>query len=237
MPQRIFNVVPTPQEEIDKEDVAQLDRAAGFPARVILGFIPPTLDQIGGTCVAHAAYVLYQHLYKRKYGHFAPITEKGVLAFYDLMKKVENDPDPDRTHGAYLLTAMRVMAGSGFPFDDGTRGPKITAYHYVGNKAHDGRLAIAQYGFPVLMGVPWDANWVYLPTTHILRPPVGQVIGGHAMGEIGYDLNVKPDLGGTNVDRNSWDGWSSDGFSSCYFPERYKDQAGWYECWQATGIN
>lgn len=238
MPQRVMNVVPTPQEEIDKEEKAQLDRAAGFPVRVVLPFIPPVLDQQGGTCVAHGAYVLYQQLYKTKYGHFAPITERGVLAFYDLMKKVENDPDPNRTHGAYLVTAMRVMAGSGFPFDNGTRGPKITGFHYVGNKAHDGRLALAQYRTPVLMGTGWDANWFYLPRTHILKAPVGQLVGGHAMGEIGYDLNVMPQLGGTDIDQNSWDGWCADGFGRCYFPESYKDRPdSWYEVWQATGIN
>jgi hypothetical protein len=236
MPQRILNAQQSPVEEIAKEEQAQLDRAATFPDRIVLTGCPPTQDQQGGTCVAHAAYFLYQWWYKRKYGHFAPITEPSILRFYDLMKQVDHQPDPQRIYGTSLLTAMRTLAGSGFPLDTGGRGPKITGYHYVGDKAHDGRLALAQFGSPIAFALGWDANWFYLPTSHILKAPVGQIVGGHAMAEYGYDLAARAPRK-LDIDRNSWDGWSSDGFGSCYFDEAYKDDpAYWYECWQVTGI-
>lgn len=235
MTQRILNAQPSPLDEIAKEEQAQLDRAATFPARIVLGGVPPARDQGNtGTCVAHAAYGLYAWWYKRKYGSFPAIGEEAILAFYDLCKRIDGDPDPGRTHGTTLLTALRVMKGSGFPLDGGGRGPKVSGYHYVGPKAHDGRLALAQFGSPILFALGWDANWFYLPTTHILKRPVGQIVGGHAMYDYGYDLGVTT---GCDISRNSWGPWSSDGFTGCYFAETYKDGPGyWYECWQVTGI-
>lgn len=235
MTQRILNAQPSEPSEVEKEEQAQLDRAATFPVRVVLTGVPPVRDQGNtGTCVAHGAYGVYSWWYKRKHGAFPPIGEASILAFYDLCKKVDGQPDPNRIYGTSALTALRVMAGSGYPLDNGTRGPKITGYHYVGPKAHDGRLALAQFGSPVMFSIGWDANWFYLPTSHILKAPVGQLVGGHLMYEYGYDLAVTT---GCDLDRNSWGAWSSDGFPSCYFPERYKDSPDtWYECWQVTGI-
>lgn len=233
MTQRILNAVATPPAEIKVEATTTLDRALPLPPRVIVPEIPLLVDQGGtGTCVAHAAYICYGHAYKAKYGHFPQILEREILKFYDLCKLVDHDPDPDRSHGTWLVTALRTMAGSGWPLADGTRGPQITGFEYVGNSYADVKLAIAQHGDPILYRVDWDANWMALPTSRILRAPVGHLIGGHAMADFGYDdrINLCSD-----ADRNSWGRWSPGGNGMCYFRGAYKENAG-LEAWRVKGI-
>jgi len=238
MTQRILNVGPSSPLEIRVEETVVLDRALVLPEKKVVPFIPPLVDQEQtGTCVAHAAYILYGHAYKRKYGHFPPITEKSILAFYDLCKKVDHDPDPGRSHGTTLLTALRTMAGSGFPFDDGTRGPRITGYEYVGDDYNDVKLALAQFDTPVLFRLNWDANWMYLPTSKIVKPPVGQIIGGHAMADFGFDDNLLAVYDALSyADRNSWGKWSLNGNGNCYFKAAYKKDHG-LEAWRVKGVN
>ncbi len=235
MTQRILNADPTPPEEIKTEPVVTLDRAIVIPSRLVLPNIPPLMDQEGGTCVAHAAYVLYGHHFKQKYGHFPAIGEPEILKFYDLCKKVDGQPDPNRIYGTTLLTALRTMAGSGYPLADGSRGPHISGYQYVGDDYNDTRLAMAQYRDPILFRVNWDANWMYLPVSRILKAPVGQWIGGHAMADYGYDDNLAGGTADADADRNSWGKWSVNGNGSCYFRAEYKAKA-YLEAWRVTGI-
>jgi hypothetical protein len=234
--QRILNAVPTPADEIKIEPVVTLDRALVMPPRLILPNIPPLQDQgATGTCVAHAAYVVYQHAHKSKYGRFAAIGEPEILRFYDLCKKVDGQPDPGRSMGTWLLTALRVMAGSGYPLANGTRGPRITGYEFVGDDYHDTRRAMAQYGSPILFRVDWDANWMYLPSSRIVKRPVGQIVGGHAMASFGYDDNLSGTTADADADRNSWGKWSVNGNGSCYFRSDWKIGHG-LEAWRVIGI-
>ncbi len=234
---RVLNAGPTPPDEIRVEETVALDRTLVIPPKLVTPFIPPLVDQGGtGTCVAHAAYVVYGQAYKRKYGRFPAITEPSILAFYDLCKKVDGDPDPERMHGTWLLTALRVMAGSGFPLDDGSRGPRITGYEYVGDDYLDTKLAMAQYGTAIFYRIDWDYNWMYLPKSRILKAPIGMSIGGHALADFGYDDALLATPGdAADADRNSWGAWSSGGNGNCYFRDHYKASAG-LECWRVKGI-
>jgi hypothetical protein len=233
--QRIFNVPRTPLSEIHTEVTAMLDRIAALPSRVIVPRIPLLTNQDGyGTCVAQAAYILYGHAFKTKYGRFPAIGQDQIFAFYDLCKKVDGDPDPYRFKGTWLLTALRVMRGSGFPLADGTRGPKITGYEFVGWNADDIRRSLAQQQTPVLFRIDWDYKWMSLPPSRIMNVPSGHILGGHAMASFGYDDSV---AGGSDADRNSWGRWSSGGNGNCYFPYGYKNAptAG-LEAWRVNGI-
>jgi hypothetical protein len=230
--QRILNARSTPEVEIVAESQATLDRITPLPSRLILSGIPPTQDQgTTGICVAEMAYGLYNWAYKRKYGKFADL---DAYAFYDLCKLVDHDPDPDRWHGTTLLTALRVMAGSGFPLKNGARAPKIEGYEYVGSTSEDVQRAILTFGTPVGWRVNWDAQWFYLPRSRILKAPIGQIVGGHAMYTFGFDDSVNL---GSDTDKNSWGAWSVAGNGNCYFADRYKDrpEAG-FEAWRVTGI-
>lgn len=234
MTQRILNAFPTPASEIRVESATTIDRAVPMAARVIVPSIPLLVDQGDtGTCVAHAAYILYGHHFKQRYGKFPAIGEPEILKFYDLCKQVDHDPDPDRTHGTWLVTALRTMAGSGWPLANGKRGPRITGFEYVGDDYDTVKVAIAQYGDPILYRVDWDAGWFPLPANKIVRPPIGQIVGGHAMADFGYDDHINQQ---SDADRNSWGKWSSGGNGNCYFRGSYKASHG-LEAWRVTGIN
>jgi len=231
--QRIFNAGPSPWQHIQDADPALLDRLTPLPSRVIVPRIPLLVDQDGtGTCVAHAAYILYGHAYKTKYGAFPAIGEQEILAFYDLCKKVDADPDPYRYKGTWLTTALRVMRGSGYPLANGARGPKIIGYEFVGYDADSIRRSLAQHQTPVMYRIDWDYTWLSLPPSRIMLTPSGHILGGHALSSFGYDDAV---AGGSDADRNSWGKWSSGGNGNCYFPYTMKEGHG-LEAWRVTGI-
>lgn len=231
MTQRIFNAEPTPPGEIALEEVAPLDRVAAItPGRLVLPLMPPVSDQGSeGTCVAHAAGNVYGWHYRQRYGKFPDLDRR---AFYDLCKKVDGEPDPYRIRGTWLLTALRVMAGSGYPLTNGKRGPKITGYQYVGARFDDLQRAIDQLRSPVMFRVDWDANWMLLPRNRIVKPPVGQRIGGHGLCAFGYDDAVN---GECAIERNSWGAWSTAGNGNAYHADRYLDAYN-LEGWIVKGI-
>jgi hypothetical protein len=230
--QRILNVKPSPETHLAETERARLDLVT-IPNRVVVGMIPPRMNQEGGTCVAHMAYVLYSHKFKEKYGRFPAIGEPEILKFYDMCVKVEGRSDPDRMSGIFMTTAFRVMKGSGFPLADGKRGPKATGFQYVGSTYDEIKRSLAQYNDPVGVALWWDANWMSCPTSKILRPPVGQVIGGHAFGAFVYDdaYQTAGDVGG-NV--NSWGfRWGPNG--TFYLKDDYYENR-WVEAHRLTGI-
>lgn len=234
MTQRILNAVPTPEAEITGEQRATLDLVT-LPVRKIVGMIPPRQDQGGtGTCVAHAAYILYGHHFKAKYGRFPLIGEPEILRFYDMCVAVEGRTDPERAFGIFSVTAMRVMKGSGWPLADGKRGPRIKGYEYVGNGYQQVRQSIAQYDDPVYVAMSWDAAWMGLPPSRILKVPVGQMIGGHALGAFGYD-DAHPVAREALALMNSWGRWSAKGNGMCYQRDEYTTDR-WFEAWRVTGM-
>jgi len=233
MTQRIFNVVPSPAAEIAVEERALLDKAA-LPSRVVVPMIPPRMDQGStGTCVAHMAYVVYSHKFKEKYGVFPKIGEPEILKFYDMCVSVEGGHDPDRVNGIFMVTAFRVMRGSGFPLVGGKRGPKATGFQYVGNSYDELRRSIAIYNDPLGIALAWDANWMVCPTSKILRPPSGQIIGGHAFGGFVYD-DAYGTAGKVEGNANSWGlHWGPNG--TFYLKDDYLANR-WVEAYRLTGI-
>ena len=231
MTQIIFNAKPTPASEIATEQRATLDLVT-LPSRVVVPMIPPRMNQEGGTCVAHQAYVLYSHHYKQKHGRFPAIGEPEILKFYDLCVQVEGGNDPYRQFGIFMVTAFRVMRGSGFPLANGKRGPKITGFEYVGATYDAIRRSLGQYNDPVGVAFDYDANWMACPANRILRPPVGHSVGGHAEGAFVYD-DAYGLAGEVACLVNSWGKWGPNG--TAYIKDEYL--AGrWVEAWRVTGI-
>jgi len=235
--QRIFNVRPSPPDEIDREERATftVERAAlDIPSgRTVVGMIPPRTDQGSlGTCIAHMSYVLYSHKFKEKYGRFPAIGIPEINAFYDLCVKVEGGYDPERTGGLWPVTAFRVMRGSGFPLAGGKRGPHITGFEYVGSTYADVRRSIVTFNDPVGVALSWDSAWMVCPTNKVLRPPVGQIIGGH-----GFAAFVRDDayagVGEVEGNVQSWGKWGPNG--TFYLRDDYLLDR-WVEGWRIKGI-
>lgn len=232
MTQRIFNVRPSPDAHIAETERVTLDLVT-LPSRVVVPMIPPRMDQgIYGTCVAHMAYAVYSHHFKQRYGYFPKIGEPEILKFYDMCVAVEGRSDPDRQFGVFMSTAFRVMKGSGFPLADGKRGPKITGFQFVGNTYDEIKRSIAQYNDPVGVAMSWDAAWMRCPATKILRPPVGQDIGGHAITMFVYDDDYSI-AGEAECFANSWGlRWGPNG--TAYLKDEYFNR--WIEAYRVTGM-
>lgn len=231
---------PSPPEAFETARHASLERASATAlSRILLPGVPARIDQQGGTCVAHAARIVYGWWYRKLTGRVAPIGEDATLRFYDLCKRVDGDVDPDRTHGTTLWTALRVMRGSGFPLDDGTRGPHIAGYEYVGNDATAVRASLVDHRSPVLWRIDFDQRWLYLPASRILRAPGGTIIGGHAMAAVGFDdtIDAPGPIEGADIDANSWVPWSGYWGGICYFPGAYKTPARGFEAWRVIGLD
>jgi hypothetical protein len=232
MTQRILNLRPSPPEQIAEEQRTTLDLVT-LPSRVVVPMIPPRMNQEGGTCSAHMGYVLYAHHYKQRYGRFPAIGEPEILKLYDLCVSVEGGHDPNRIYGVYMVTVMRVLRGSGFPLSNGTRGPHISGFEYVGPTYDAIRRSIAQYNDPVGVGMTWDASWMSCPPNKILRPPSGNVVGGHALAAFVYD-DAYPGAGEANCLVNSWGArWGPNG--TAYIRDEYLSGR-WVEAWRVTGI-
>lgn len=232
MTQRLLNALPSDPAEMAFEPLAQLDRAAPLPpGRYVAPMVPPVTDQGSeGTCVAHAAGNVYGHWYRRRYGRYPALDQR---AFYTLVRRaVGAPPDPTFTQGLSLLWALRTMKGSGYPLADGSRGPRISGYALVGTVFDDLQRALWQTKSLVLARTDWDANWMWVsPSTRIVKPPVGQIIGGHAVTFIGFDDAVNGEAG---ILRNSWGlGWAGNG--TAYMADRYVDTHR-LEGWIVTGI-
>ena len=234
MVQRILNAKPSPEAHIAETERATLDLVTTLPSRVVVPMIPPRMDQgVTGTCGAHMAYAVYGHHFKQKYGRFPAIGEPEILKFYDLCVAVEGGHDPERINGIFMTTAFRVMRGSGFPLADGKRGPHITGFQYVGNTYDEIRRSIALYNDPVGMALSWDAAWMRCPATKVLRPPVGQDIGGHAFAAFVYD-DAYTTAGQVECNANSWGlNWGPNG--TFYLKDDYLNGR-WVEAYRVTGI-
>jgi len=229
MTQRILNAIPS--TEIEYEEQAPLDRVEPVPpGRYVLGGIPPVSDQgTDGTCVAHAVGNVVAWHHKRKHGSFPLIDYR---AFYTLTRRaVGVEPDPTFTQGLSLLWALRTAKGSGVPLVGGGRTPRITGFSFVGSAFDDCQRALWQLATPVALRVDWDANWFYLPTSKVMKQPVGQVVGGHAVYAYGYDDDTLGAGLECAIERNSWGA----AWRTMYHPDAYLDAAA-LEGWIVTGI-
>lgn len=231
MTQRILNAEPSNPADIALEEQAPLDRVEPIPpGRIVLPLVPAATDQgTDGTCVAHAVGGVYAWWYRQRHGVFPKLDQR---AFYTLVRRaVGAPPDPTYSLGLTLLWALRTAKGSGYPLANGTRGPRITGFAYVGSHFDEIQRAIVQLRVPAVYRIDYDAQWFYLPANKILKPPIGQIVGGHAMYDFGFDDNVKGTGLECGIDRNSW----GPEWATVYFPDAYKDAAG-LEGWIITGI-
>jgi C1A family cysteine protease len=82
------------------------------------------------------------------------------------------------------------------------------------------------------VALSWDAAWMRCPTSKILRPPVGQDIGGHAVGMFVYDDSYGV-AGEVECLANSWSlNWGPNG--TAYLKDEYFNR--WVEAYRVTGI-
>lgn len=226
MTQRILNALPSPPDERDfkLEGVA----AASLPARFTLSGLGPVLDQGGNpSCTAYSAVGIRQWQEKRDDNGLVPFSA-DIL--YERVKALELRETGQVFDGAYMRDVLRVMKGSGTPLLSGQQGGKIAGYFRI-PIALDAMKAALQKG-PLYVGLSWDAAWFQCPVTLILRPPVGQIVGGHAVYLWGWDDSAN---GGSWLLRNSWGKPWGKGNGNAYMRYSwFEDHA--FEAWFATDV-
>lgn len=226
-------------EPDDRDFALQLVPTLTYPARYLLSLTGvPVLDQGNtGTCVAHAADSVRMWLeYRDKTPIYTWVTEPAVLTLYDWCKLADRDPDPYRTHGTSLRTVMGVLRTRGTPLSlPKHNGGRIAAYYGVATSVSSMKTALMTHG-PLLVASNWDLNWFYVPTSLVMKAPVGDWVGGHAYMIWGWDDNVN---GGCWLMRNSWgrgiNGWTSTG--NAYMAYRYFAAAAPEAWWLADILN
>jgi C1A family cysteine protease len=113
---------------------------------------------------------------------------------------------------------------------NGGNGGKILAFYSIPLDIQAMKAALVKG--PLYVGLYWDAAWFKCPVTLMLRPPVGQIVGGHAVYLWGWDDNAN---GGSWLLRNSWGKPWDRGNGNAYMRyEWFADHA--FEAWLTTDV-
>lgn len=228
MTQRILNVLPSPPDDRDYPHVPEPASAAALPSRYVLTGLGPVLDQGSSPmCVAYSAVGFRQWQEKRDGNGVVPFSPPKL---YELVKALELRETGTDFDGAYPRDALRILKGSGTPLADGTRDGKIASYYRVDHNSVAAMKAALHNG-PLYVAMNWDAAWFYCPYNLILRNPIGQIVGGHAVYIWGWDDNVN---GGSWLIRNSWGKWSGRN-GNAYLAFRHFASHG-FESWVAFDV-
>ena len=211
MTQRILNALPSPPDPRDYPHVAETVTLAALPSRWTWAGLGPVLDQGSSPeCTAYSAVGIRQWHEKRD--------ANGLVAFspsilYQRVKALELRETGYEWDGAYLRDVLRIMKGSGTPLTNGAQGGKIARYERVDLAVAPMKAALA--AGPLYVGLNWDAAWFRCPVTLMLAPPVGQIVGGHAVYVWGWDDTAN---GGSWLIRNSWGKPWDKGNGNAYLP-------------------
>ena len=176
MTQRILNARPSPPDERDFTLAAAAPVA--LPSRFTLSGLGPVLDQGGNpSCTCYSAVGIRHWQEKRDGNGLVPFDPDEL---YRIVKVLEDRESPFGPYdGAYLRDVLRILKGSGTPLTTGGRDGKIAGYYRLALTVAALKAALAKG--PLYVGMNWDAAWFKCPATLILRPPVGQIVGGHAV--------------------------------------------------------
>lgn len=228
---RGLGAAPSPPDERDYQFQAPL--RAEMPSRFTLSNLGPVLDQGNtGTCVAHAADgVRMWQEYRDGSSINRYVTEPAVFQLYDWCKAADGQSDPNREKGTSIRTVLNVLRARGTPLANGkTNGGRIISYYSVNpNSVSTMKYALMTRG-SLIVGTDWDSAWFSVPRTLILKPPSGDVVGGHAYMIWGWDDKVN---GGSWIIRNSWGrgprGWTATG--NAYMKYDYFTKYAHREAW------
>lgn len=222
MTDRLLNAEPSPDDA--RDFVFAGDTAAILPRRYIVPGMGPAYNQgSSGTCSSHGAAAVRVWQEKRDGKGVIPV---DIYRLYDLVKSVvDGQPDPGRTRGTTIRSVMRLMKGTGIPLRGQAppgAGGKIETYWRILGPSPAAtttlvKQALVAHG-PLMSRCDWDAAWMRLPINRVVKPPSGDIVGGHIWTLIGWDDDV--DLGCWII-RNSWGRWSLGGNGNAYLARFY----------------
>jgi hypothetical protein len=166
-------------------------------------------------CGAYSA-IGVRHFHEKRDGH--GVVPFSPPALYALVKDLERRETGLEFDGVYIRDVLRIMKGSGTPLQDGTRDGKISTYYRVPSGTAAFKAALFNSQVPLYFRIDWDRNWMSLPYNKVVKTPINDIIGGHALYIWGWDDNVN---GGSWLIRNSWGRWSTAGNGNAYLAYRF----------------
>lgn len=194
---------------------------AGLREEVLLEHLPPVFDQAAvGSCTAQALAAGVEALLPRA-GYGAERPDRAAL--YRREREMIGTAHEDS--GAIIADGIAVLSQAGWEREDGeppgtwgdrwTRAPRalsLDAPRLVNSEPLDFDIATVctelDAGHPVVVGLQVTRDWEDF-AGDTLPEPAGDVIGGHAVLLVGYDLNLR-----CFRVRNSWGtSWRDGGYA------------------------
>ncbi|MBS7622855.1 C1 family peptidase [Candidatus Bathyarchaeota archaeon] len=173
-----------------------------------------------GSCVGQSGAALKD--WHEKYQRGYPDGGLSARCVYNGARALEGRLNDE---GAYLRDALKFLLHYGtatekrWPYKawvDSDKDPRIVVHQqdmdpwkidsYVRLQTVDEVLQALAAGKPVYGGVLWYSNWIHVTVQGNLPPANGEVVGGHAILFLGYDLKT-----GRLLFQNSWGKLYGDG--------------------------
>lgn len=204
--------LPSPADPRDQ--VLELDAAAPYPRRFVLGkdtpiSLPPHLDQGSlPECGGYSGAQLQRFNQK--------VDGRGVLSLdpHALYREAQRRDGIRLPHvGTTARGVLSALLHVGIP-EVGkpatAAANRITSYAAAPFSVDGFARALVQYRSPTLVGMAWPRSF-FRPVAGVAPRPT-EIVGGHLIDAVGYDLDLVPNLGGCALLFNSWgDAWGGRG--------------------------
>jgi hypothetical protein len=196
-----------------------------FPAAYSLPpLVPLALNQmndpVAGGCVPFSTTTIKQYQERQQTGKWF-YDDASAIRLHGRCKQLDGIPGVE---GTFPRVALQIAKDEGIRATNG-RSYLIASYYTLADDPLDNiKRTLTFYGRPVLLATAWYSNWFGLGRNYTIKPPNGQVVGGHQYMVYGYA--VQPS-GATHLRCvNSWGtGWGSKG--RFYMPWPYIEGQAW----------
>jgi hypothetical protein len=194
-----------------------------FPATYSLPpLIPVGMNQLNdpvmGGCVPFSTTTVKQWQERQQTGQWY-YDDASAIRLHARCKQVDGIPNQE---GTFPRVALQIAKAEGIRAIN--RHNYLIASYYALSGLDDIKRTLTFYQRPVLLATTWYSNWFSLARGYLIKPPNGQVVGGHQYVVYGY---ADQPSGATHLRCiNSWGtAWGSKG--RFYMPWPYVDGQAW----------
>jgi hypothetical protein len=182
-----------------------------FPASYTLPpLVPVSLNQmndpVSGGCVPFSTTTVKQYQERQQTGQWY-YNDASAIRLHRRCKQIDGTPG----EGTFPRVALQVAKTEGIRAING-HNYLIASYYTLaeGDVLDNIKRTLTFYKRPVLLATSWYSNWFGLGRNYTIKPPNGQVVGGHQITVYGYTTLIDGSI--TLRCINSWGtGWGNKG--------------------------
>jgi len=225
-----LGALPSPPDPRDWQLVRAPGYAAAPTAFAASYTLPPLVpvalnqmnDPVSGGCVPFSTTTMKQYQERQQTGAWY-YTDASAIRLHARCKQLDGVPG----EGTFPRVALQVAKDEGIRAVNGRSYLIASYYSLQGDVLDNIKRTLTYYHRPVLLATSWYSNWFGLTRNYTLKPPNGQVVGGHQVLVYGYALQAD---GSTHLRCvNSWGtGWGNKGRFN--MPWQYVSGDVW-DCW------